>query len=1434
MNKKSAGNISLIAAIITILISILALIGWATQNDFLTMIAPGSVKMKVNTALALIFSSVVVLLYLFAKKNRIWRIVSVCLSVVVFLIGILTLAEYIFHYNFGIDELFFRDDLRATATYYAGRSSIVSAANFVIISIGLLFLNKKKFAAFQFFYLSGIALVAFLMLISFDFISDIPLYIKLGLPASIGFITLCAAIYFAQPVIHQQISFYTKLVTSFVAAIVLLAIISVFSSYYNDLKLYTSDRVDRTNYVLDEARQALSLVKDIEDGNRAYVITGDSSYLNYFIAAKKAIPVRIENLKKLTAGNVVQQKNIDSLEYSINERINFSEDAIRLRDDNGLNAAIKRMASPEAKYYTDRIRYLAEEIQKSERSLLAETELNHEKSITAFNKAFYTLLATIGALLVFIFFVIKYNLEKRRKAENEIKKLNTSLEQRVNERTAELQESEKKYRHLFENNPMPMWIIDVNTFQFLNVNDAAIDHYGYSMEDFLSMTAVDIRPETEREKFIQLERSPNWNVRDRGSWKHLKKDGSIIDVEIITHEISYEGKKARFILANDITEKVRAEEKLAHEKQLLRTLIDNLPDYIYFKDTEFRHLVNNKANLQLIGASSEAETIGKSVVDFFGIETSKSFIEDDKLIMKTGATVTNLEEVIQLNTGQAKYLLTTKVPVKDKEGKVIGLVGISRDITKQKEVELELRNSKYFLEKAQKVGHIGHWISHREEGKLTWSEEVCHIFGIEYRDFDGKIETFLNRIHPDDLRKVNSATALAIQNNESFSIDHRIVLSNGVIKWVNEQGEIIPGEGGNGTMLMGIVQDITERKQVEENLINSLKEISDYKYALDASSIVAITNQKGIITYANKNFCKISKYSERELVGQDHRIINSGYHSKQFIKDLWATIANGKIWRGELKNKAKDGTIYWVDTTIVPFLNKEGKPYQYIAIRADITQRKISEELQRELEEKVKDQTAELIGVFEKISEGFMVLDKDFRYKYVNRRLGEMTGHDPQSLIGKSVWEEFPDAVGSATYKAFNEAMTSQEYLHNVDYYAPLDLWQENFIYPGPEGLSVFIKDITVEKRAEEKIKRSEKIYKTIASQIPGSLICLFDRDYRYILMEGDMIEKLGFSKETLLGNKAEEVLPPERYALALPDMVRVFNGETFTTDTISRGYDLVTRYVPLKNENNIVDMAMMVSIDVTELKNAQRRFLDLNIELENRVMERTEQLEEVNKELEAFTYSVSHDLRAPLRIIDGFAGILRADFADKLDEEGNRTLGVIMNNAQRMGQLIDDLLNLSRLGRQEIRLNKVNIDILVKSIIEEELLLNNNQFKIIYQQLLPANCDNGLIRQVWVNLISNAIKYSRNQAHPQITVGCYQKENYITYFVKDNGVGFDMKYAGKLFGVFQRLHKITEFEGTGVGLALVQRIISKHGGKVWAHAEVNKGSTFYFSLPAA
>ena len=231
-------------------------------------------------------------------------------------------------------------------------------------------------------------------------------------------------------------------------------------------------------------------------------------------------------------------------------------------------------------------------------------------------------------------------------------------------------------------------------------------------------------------------------------------------------------------------------------------------------------------------------------------------------------------------------------------------------------------------------------------------------------------------------------------------------------------------------------------------------------------------------------------------------------------------------------------------------------------------------------------------------------------------------------------------------------------------------------------------------------------------------------------------------------------------------------------------------------------------------------------------LQQQTLQLAKANKELETFSYSVSHDLRAPLRIIDGYTEIAMTDYSSKLDDEGRRILGIIASNVQRMGQLIDDLLNLSRMSRQELEVYPVSMDALVAAVIAEQLNGNVHQYSISVSQLPPASCDRSLITQVWTNLISNAIKYAKPKEHPVIEIDSYTAPGEIIYRVKDNGVGFNMKYADKLFGVFQRLHKMTEFEGTGVGLALVHQIVSRHGGRVWAEAETGKGATFSFSLP--
>lgn len=254
---------------------------------------------------------------------------------------------------------------------------------------------------------------------------------------------------------------------------------------------------------------------------------------------------------------------------------------------------------------------------------------------------------------------------------------------------------------------------------------------------------------------------------------------------------------------------------------------------------------------------------------------------------------------------------------------------------------------------------------------------------------------------------------------------------------------------------------------------------------------------------------------------------------------------------------------------------------------------------------------------------------------------------------------------------------------------------------------------------------------------------------------------------------------------------------------------------------------------EMSERQQADDALRDLNLDLERRIESRTSQLEAANKELEGFSYSVSHDLRAPLRAIVGFARMLQEDHAEKLDEEAQRKLGVIQSEAQRMGMLIDDLLAFSRMGRKAMQMIEFDMTELARTTYEG-LNGQHDGPKAEFQlgSLPPARGDRVLLGQVWANLLSNALKFTSKRAKPLIEVSAISDEKEHVYFVRDNGAGFDPRYQAKLFGVFQRLHDASEFNGTGVGLALVQRIVVRHGGRVWADGKPDNGATFYFTLP--
>ncbi len=333
--------------------------------------------------------------------------------------------------------------------------------------------------------------------------------------------------------------------------------------------------------------------------------------------------------------------------------------------------------------------------------------------------------------------------------------------------------------------------------------------------------------------------------------------------------------------------------------------------------------------------------------------------------------------------------------------------------------------------------------------------------------------------------------------------------------------------------------------------------------------------------------------------------------------------------------------------------------------------------------------------------------------------------------------------------------------------------------------------------------------------------------------------EKLfGYAAPEAIGRSMQMLIPPDRMDEEPRILAQLARGELIdhleTVRVRKDGtlVDIAASISPIKDGNGKVTSISKIARSITERKQAEAKIHQLNLHLERRVIERTAQLEAANKELEAFSYSVSHDLRAPLRAMDGFSQAVEEDYGPQLPEEGRRYLRTIRTEAQRMGVLIDDLLTFSRLSRQPLNQQEINTRKLVDAVLEELNSQRQKRTVTIRVGDLPAcRGDAALMKQVWINLLSNALKYTSQREAAVIEVGCSREADEHVYYVRDNGAGFNMQYAHKLFGVFQRLHRADEFEGTGVGLAIVQRVIQRHGGRVWAKSALNEGATFYFTL---
>lgn len=484
-----------------------------------------------------------------------------------------------------------------------------------------------------------------------------------------------------------------------------------------------------------------------------------------------------------------------------------------------------------------------------------------------------------------------------------------------------------------------------------------------------------------------------------------------------------------------------------------------------------------------------------------------------------------------------------------------------------------------------------------------------------------------------------------------------------------------------------------------------------------------------------------------------------------------------------------------------------------------------------------------LQGTLEAISDGFLIVDPEGKIFFKNKEFMRIfnipdeliaMNDDPVILKYGTQFLVDPEAFYKRVMEIYNTWDISEDILHFTDgkivkrLSYPLRMDSEN-----PGRIWVF-RDITEIAKSEANLREQDEKIRKILSAAPVSIG--FTRDGIQEKSNEEFYRLTGYSPEEVDGKDVGLFAPePERsrviQAYTASDKKSTFSTESQWIKKNGETIDIILKMTPLDQED-ISKGSIFGALDITRRLRAEEEIKTINTELEAKVKDRTAKLETANKDLESFAYSVSHDLRAPLRHIDGFLNLLYSNIPDP-GEKSTLYYNRAIASSKRMTEMIDDLLTFSKLGRKKLVHKEVNIDELIGEIISDfKLNETNSQIKWKVNGLVPVSGDRNMLKLVFDNLISNAIKYSSKESKPIIEIGSNELELEIEYYVKDNGVGFDMKYANKLFGVFQRLHSNDEFEGTGIGLANVKQILENHNGRIRAESELNNGTTFYIFLP--
>ncbi len=1003
---------------------------------------------------------------------------------------------------------------------------------------------------------------------------------------------------------------------------------------------------------------------------------------------------------------------------------------------------------------------------------------------------------------------------------------------------AALRDSQARYRRLVEESP-DATIISRRGVIFY-ANPAALRLLGAQAEDQVVGSPVlrflhpDYHADAEA-RFKKLEEDPSYSGAGLFERKYVRLDGVVVDVEISGVTVQLADGPARHIVIRDVSERKKIEVALRDSEERYRMLVDSSPDaVIIYTDDKLTFV--NPAAVKLFGAASAEQLIGMTVQQLIHPSGEAVALARRAYVMKTG-----------LPTGlwDQTFLRLDGTPI-EVEGSAIGIPGTQnrqrlvtvRDISARKRAEEALRESEERMRIAVDAANLTTWEWDIASDVVHWGSGHEKLLGPLPENLN-QYPDFRKMVHPDDRTRYLAIGRATMAHGVPYDVEFGFVRTDGVVRRMRSTGRAVRDAEGRIVGMVGVTQDVTHRHDIERELAVSQQRRDALLESIPAPAW--LKDRNGRFVAVNRAWYQRFKQDPGFAIGRTNAEVFPPAQAAERDREDQLIFATRKEQRVERMVRV-DGNPGWFETVKMPVFDEKGEVTGIVGISFDTTARKQAEEQLRASEERFRLFADSVDDVF------WMIEPDPVSVIYVNKAFTEIWGFSTEELQANSqLWFDSIHPEDRDDIRAFENWIRDDS----------TDVYRGQYRIVRRDGgirwirdygtklrdasgktfrLQGIAEDVTAQHNAEVALLESRRRRDALLQANPDPA-WLKDLQGRYVAVNHAWFTQRGLTPHNIEGRIDRDYFSAEQVAIIDAEDRRVIETKQVLRSERNWNYNDGTAWIetvkaPVVDSDGNVTAIVGLSHDITERKRSEQAVWEMNTTLE----QKTAELTALNRELEAFAYTVSHDLRAPLRHIDGFVNLLKNHAGPTLDAQSTRYFDRVSNAARRMGHLIDDLLAFSRTGRAELHMQRVQLERLVRDTIEHlkpDTAARRIEWKV---GVLPAVYgDAGLLAIVLQNLVSNAIKYTRPCEVARIEISAALGDGGMTTLtVRDNGVGFDMQYANKLFGVFQRLHTDAEFEGTGIGLATVARIVQRHGGGVRAEGRLGEGSSFHVTLPQA